>query len=95
MFESLRGHFLISAKHLRDPNFFKTSVLILEHNEETAMGLIINRPSSVNVSHALSDHFKLPDVDQSIFVGGPVEPAALSIIHNCEELADGEDGSSP
>lgn len=82
MLDCLRGKFLIAAKHLRDPNFFKTLVLMVEHGEQGAMGLVINRPSSVGVSHALSEHFNLPTVEDLVFVGGPVEPSALFIIHN-------------
>lgn len=86
MFESLRGHFLISAKHLRDTNFFKTVVFLLEHNQHGAMGLVVNRPSSVTVAHVLSDHFELPETGEVVFIGGPVEPGNLFILHNAREL---------
>jgi putative transcriptional regulator len=86
MLESLRGHCLISAKRLRDPNFYKTVVLMVEHGADGAMGLVVNRPSSVTVAHALSEHFNLPETDDLVYVGGPVEPAALFILHNSEEL---------
>jgi len=79
---SLRGHFLIAAQRLRDPNFFRTAVLILEHNEHGAMGLIVNRPTPVPVSKALQNHVSLPDCEAKVFQGGPVEPAALFILHN-------------
>jgi putative transcriptional regulator len=82
MNESLRGHFLIAAKRLRDDNFYKTVVLMLEHSSQGAMGLIINRPSSIRVSHALSGHFDLPDTEDVVFCGGPVEPEALVILHD-------------
>jgi putative AlgH/UPF0301 family transcriptional regulator len=49
MSQSLRGHFLIAGKRLRDSNFFKTVVLMVEHGDEGAMGLVVNRPSSVIV----------------------------------------------
>lgn len=86
MSESLRGQFLISGKRLRDPNFFKTVVLIVEHGFEGAMGLVVNRPSSVSVSHALSGHFDLPETEELVYVGGPVEPANLFILHNAEDM---------
>lgn len=79
---SLRGHFLIAGQRLRDPNFFRTVVLLLEHNEHGAMGLIVNRPTPVPVSKALQSHVSLPDCDAKVFQGGPVEPAALFILHN-------------
>ena len=84
--KSLRGQYLISGKWLRDPNFYKTVVLMVEHNAQGAMGLVVNRPSSVTVAHALSEHFNLPETDDLVYVGGPVEPSALFVLHNCEEL---------
>jgi putative transcriptional regulator len=86
MSQSLRGQFLIAGRHLRDPNFYKTVVLIVEHGDEGAMGLVINRPSCVTVAHALSKHFHLPETDDLVYVGGPVEPAALFILHNSGTL---------
>ena len=88
--ESLRGHFLIAGPRLRDPNFFKTAVLIIEHSDEGAMGLVVNRPSSVTVANALAGHFDLPQTEDYVFVGGPVDPNALFIIHNAAELSGGE-----
>lgn len=90
---SLRGQCLIAAKSLRDENFYKTVVLMLEHTEHGATGLVLNRPSSVCVAHALSGHFNLPDTDEVVFMGGPVEPSALLILHDAEAL--GCSDSSP
>src|SRR5262245_48334233 len=87
MANSLRGHFLIAAPQLRDPNFYKTVVLIAEHGEHGAMGLVVNRPSSVLVSHALSKLFELGDTGELVFVGGPVEPLALFMLHSADDLA--------
>ena len=95
MSESLRGHFLISGKRLRDPNFFKTVVLIVEHGSDGAMGLVVNRPSSVSVSHALSGHFDLPETEELVYVGGPVEPANLFILHNAEDMNGDETAVVP
>jgi len=96
MSDSLKGQFLIAGYRLRDSNFFKTAVLIVEHNEEGAMGLVINRPSEVTVATVLKGHFDLPERNELTYLGGPVEPAALFILHDaavfdpCEEaLVDG------
>lgn len=86
MASSYRGQFLIAAPHLKDPNFYKSVVVIVEHGEHGAMGLVINRPSSVLVSNALSKHFDLPETGDLVFCGGPVEPLALFILHNAEDL---------
>lgn len=90
MSKSLTGSFLISAKHLRDPNFYRSVVLMVEHNQTGAMGLIVNRPSQVTVSRALKGHFELPDTGDVVFTGGPVEKAALFILHNSEDFDGNE-----
>ncbi len=90
MFQSLRGHFLIAGCRLRDPNFFKSVVLMVEHTEEQAMGLIINRPSSVTLANALSGHFDLPETGDLIHCGGPVEPGAYFVLHNTEAFDPSE-----
>lgn len=90
MSESLRGQYLVAGKPLRDANFYKSVVLVVEHGADGAMGLVINRPSSVTVAHALSEHFQLPETDDLVYVGGPVEPSALFILHNAPELDDNE-----
>jgi putative transcriptional regulator len=86
----LTGSFLIAAKHLRDPNFYRSVVLMVEHNDTGAMGLIVNRPSQVTVSRALQGHFELPDTGDVVFTGGPVEKAALFILHNSQEFDGNE-----
>lgn len=88
--ESLRGHFLIASCRLRDPNFFKTVVLIVEHNDECAMGLIVNRPSSVTVSNAMSGHCDLPETGEMVYCGGPVEAGTYFVLHNTQELDEAE-----
>lgn len=91
----LRGQCLIAATHLKDPHFFKTVVLIVEHGEHGAMGLVLNRPSTILVSHALSKHFDLPNTGDLVHVGGPVEPAALLVLHNAGELSNEEPAVAP
>ncbi|WP_437203850.1 YqgE/AlgH family protein [Planctomicrobium sp. SH664] len=76
---------------MRDPNFFKTVVLIVEHGPDGAMGLVVNRPSAVTVSRALTGHLELPQNQDPVYLGGPVEPAALFVIHDCEDLDPTED----
>lgn len=90
MSESMRGHFLIAGCKLRDPNFFKSVVLIVEHNDECAMGLVVNRPSSVSVANALSGHFDLPETGDLVHCGGPVEAGTYFVLHNTSEFPDGE-----
>ena len=86
MSDCYKGQFLVAVKQLRDPNFFRSVVLIVEHSEGGAMGLVVNRPSSVPVAHALVKHFNLPETEDLVYFGGPVEPTALFILHNAQEL---------
>jgi putative transcriptional regulator len=103
MADSLRGHFLIAGRNLRDTNFFRSVVLIVEHSEGGAMGVVINHPSGVTVSSALKKHFDLPETGDMVYVGGPVERNSLFILHNAGDLEASESpvidgifvGSSP
>ena len=83
---TIRGHFLVAGPRLKDPNFFKAAVLLVEHNDEGAMGLVINRPSAVTVHNALAGHFDLPAASGFVYQGGPVEQSALFILHNSQSL---------
>ncbi len=86
MAATIRGHLLIAGPRLKDPNFFKAAVLLVEHNDEGAMGLVINRPSSVTVANALAGHFDLSQATGYVYQGGPVEQTALFILHNSQSL---------
>ena len=81
MSDCLYGEFLIAADNLRDQNFYRTVVLILEHNHVGAMGLVMNRPSSIAVNTALGDESPL-SLNAPVFIGGPVETSALFVLHN-------------
>lgn len=90
MSETLTGQFLIAAKRLRDSNFYQSIVLIVEHGAGGAMGLIVNRPSDITVAQALESHFELPETDDRVFTGGPVEQSALFVLHNSDEFDGAE-----
>lgn len=88
--EQIRGQLLVAAKHLLDPNFFKTVVLMIEQSDNGAMGVVINRPSDIAVSHALSGHLDVQGMDENVFYGGPVEPGGLIVLHDRADLAESE-----
>ena len=90
MAQSLSGQFLISVRQLRDPNFFRSVVLMVEHGESGAMGLVVNRPSSITVAAALEAHFELPETGEKVYIGGPVERESLFILHNVSTLGSAE-----
>ena len=76
--EFLKGQLLIAAPALLDPNFRRAVVLMLEHQEEGAVGVVLNRPSPVVAKEALPDHATLFAEHEPVFAGGPVQPAATT-----------------
>jgi putative transcriptional regulator len=78
--ESLRGKLLLAGPTLKDPNFDRAVVLITEHTEEGAMGLILNRPAEVIVEDAVPDLAWVADGEEPVFVGGPVAPTGVIVL---------------
>jgi putative transcriptional regulator len=77
--ESLRGKLLIASPALGDPNFERTVVLITEHGDEGAMGIVLNRPSEAEVAEVVPELDRIAS-EEPIFVGGPVQPEALVVL---------------
>lgn len=80
--ENLRGHFLIAETELQDPNFFRTVVLIIHHNEEGAFGLVVNRGSEVTVGEVIEGADESPIADLPLMVGGPVQQNYVFSLHS-------------
>ena len=75
MTASLRGRLLVAAPTLRDPNFDRTVVLVLEHTDDGALGVVLNRPSDIEVADALPGGWELLAAEPPVvFLGGPVAP---------------------
>jgi putative transcriptional regulator len=83
--ESLRGSLLIAGPQLLDPNFRRTVVLVADHGEEGAMGVILNRPSGMTVADAAPDLEPLIGPDAPIFAGGPVQPTSGVVLAEVAE----------
>ena|SRR5438105_1086423 len=69
---SLKGKLLVATPLLGDPNFHRTVVLMLEHGDEGAVGLVLNRPSETAVAGPLPQWKALTADPDVVFVGGPV-----------------------
>lgn len=78
--ETLRGQLLVASPSLVDPNFRRTVVLVGEHGEEGAMGVILNRPSSVTVAEAVPPLSDLVRPSDPVYVGGPVQQQAIVVL---------------
>ena len=79
MEDSLRGKLLIASPTLADPNFARTVVFITEHNDEGAMGIVLNRPSETSVESVVPELAEIAG-GEPVYVGGPVQPEALVLL---------------
>jgi putative transcriptional regulator len=78
--ESHRGSLLIAGPSLFDPNFRRTVVLIGEHNEEGALGVVLNRPTALRVADAAPALTAMVGEDAIVFAGGPVQPQSPVVL---------------
>lgn len=69
---SLTGRLLVATPLLRDPNFERTVILLLDHDGDGALGVVLNRPSDVLVSSVLPGWGAVVSSPDLVFVGGPV-----------------------
>ena len=85
--DSLRGRLLIASPVLVDPNFHRTVILIAEHTDEGAMGLVLNRPAETLVTDAVPDLSELADSGAPVYVGGPVASDSVIVLAEFDEPA--------
>lgn len=83
---SLKNQLLIAMPGLEDPNFSRTVTYVCEHNEQGAMGIVINRPSQLKLGDVL-DHMgieinSLGANEQIVYVGGPVSEERGFVLHD-------------
>ncbi|MGH9246585.1 MAG: YqgE/AlgH family protein [Acidimicrobiales bacterium] len=72
-----KGRLVVATPLLGDPNFERGVVFMLEHSEEGAVGLVLNRPSEVEVDTPLADWRRFASHPEVVFVGGPVNREAV------------------
>ena len=82
---NLTGHFLIAMPAMADKNFARTLTLVCEHNDQGALGVIVNRP----IDMSLDDLFERIDMTlesprfqgQPVYFGGPVQTDRGFVLH--------------
>src|SRR5512134_295679 len=74
--ESLVGQLLVATPVLRDPNFDRTVVLLVAHENGGALGVVLNRATEVPVAEVLGPWGTLAEEPAVVFEGGPVQPEA-------------------
>lgn len=85
---SLKGHLLVASRHLKDPNFVRTVVLMIHHSEEGAFGVVLNRPAENTIEELWREVGGSPcQVKGQINVGGPVS-GPLIAIHTDQSLSE-------
>jgi putative transcriptional regulator len=89
MSQFLTGHFLVASPHLGDPNFFRSVVLVVRHDEEGAFGVVLNRPLPSTVREIWQALGSDIENAEPIYLGGPVTGPLLAV-HRDEEFAEGE-----
>jgi putative transcriptional regulator len=84
---SLRGQLLVASPALLDPNFRRTVVLVAEHDDSGAMGVVVNRPSELAVAEAAPVLAEIVEPGALVHEGGPVQPTAVVILGQFQDAA--------
>lgn len=84
----LQGHFLVASPHMMDPNFARTVVLLIQHDRDGAMGVVINRSIEKTIQELWEEvHEGHCDNRQPLNLGGPVS-GPLIALHTDSELGE-------
>ena len=85
--DSLSGKLVVAAPGMDDPNFEHAVILMVEHHDEGALGLVLNRPTNTRVDEVWEQISSLPcPLDQALLRGGPC-PGPLMLLHDRPTLA--------
>ena len=85
--DSLRGKLLIASPQLAD-YFRRTVVLVVEHSEDGAMGIVLNRRTEAQVREVVPSLAEMADEDDVIHAGGPVEPDTVIALGDFEDPSE-------
>ena len=84
----LKGQLLLDSGQLRGSFFQRTVVLICQHDAEGAFGLVLNRASGNTVGEMIVADLPEALKERPLYLGGPVQPSALSFLHSDAFIAD-------
>jgi putative transcriptional regulator len=85
--ERVKGQLLIAAPSLFD-YFRRTVVLVIEHSEEGAMGVVLNRESETPVAEAVPVLASLAEPDELVRIGGPVSPQSVVALGDFDDVEE-------
>ncbi|MGH8121326.1 MAG: YqgE/AlgH family protein [Rudaea sp.] len=82
---ALTNHFLIAMPNMRDPSFVRSVAFMCQHNEDGAMGIVVNRLSEYRLGDVLAQMGLKSDLaeveDAPVLIGGPVQPERGFVLH--------------
>ncbi len=85
--KTLQGHALVASPYLTDPNFLRSVVYLLRHDDEGAIGLILNRPMHTSIGELLTELTgQEVENERPVYCGGPVD-GPLMLLQACEHEA--------
>ena len=86
--DSLQGQLLIASPRLVDPNFVRSIVVMVQHNDDGALGLIVNRPLQTTIKEVCEKALDIPcEIEAALHQGGPCE-GPLMVVHTNETQSD-------
>ncbi len=84
----LSGHLLVASPTIGDPSFSRSVVLVVDHDRDGALGIVLNRPTETAVQVAVPEIAGLFGEDDVVHDGGPVQPDALLTVAEFRDPAD-------
>ena len=85
------GKLLVASRELPDPNFAETVILLIHHDEDSVMGLVINRRTKVSISRVFQELKDAKGRSDRVYAGGPVERSvALALLRSRAEPEEAE-----
>lgn len=85
MTPSFRGRLLVAEPTLGDPNFHRTVVYLIDHGDDGALGVVLNRPSELSVGEVVPAWAPYVSDPKTVFIGGPVSPEAAICLGRCPD----------
>ena len=81
-----KGRLLLSEPFMGDPYFKRSVVLLTEHNNDGALGFILNKPLELTINEFIAD---FPEFNAQVYIGGPVQSESLFYLHSQGKFIEG------
>jgi putative transcriptional regulator len=84
-----KGKFLVASRQLKDPRFMEAVILLIHHDSDGAMGLIVNLPTTIKLSELVPEIKEQPGKEHFTFIGGPVGMGQLFLLLRSRHKPEG------